>query len=152
MLFFQYKSVVQVVLTLHCCYNNFVHVILSNFTKLGNFYTAPIELRMDGCKTLFVLQAGYFLSFIFTSSYHWFCYSFFNKYATACSNSVRKLFTVLFSQFLQRQQALSLYRDFLRAIRDIESEPQRAETKIWVRGEFEKWKHTTDEVRVLMSS
>ena len=107
---------------------------------------------MDGCKTLFVLQAGYCLSFIFTITYHWFCYSFFNKYATACSNSVRKLFTVLFSQFLQRQQALSLYRDFLRAIRDIESEPQRAETKIWVRGEFEKWKYTTDEVRVLMSS
>lgn len=63
-------------------------------------------------------------------------------------------FTVTFPspQFIQRQQTLSLYRDFLRAIRDIESEPQRAETKTWVKGEFEKWKHTTDEVCVLMLS
>ena len=60
---------------------------------------------------------------------------------------------MLFSpQFLRRQQALSLYRDFLRAIRDIESEPQRAETKAWVRGEFEKWKPTTDEVLVLQAT
>ena len=52
-------------------------------------------------------------------------------------------------QFLQRQQALILYRDFLRTIRCIGSEQQRAETKVWVRGEFEKWKHTADEVRTV---
>lgn len=52
----------------------------------------------------------------------------------------------LFAQFLWRQQALSLYREFLRVLKGVKGAQEREEMKAWIRGEFEQWRHTTDEV------
>ena len=50
------------------------------------------------------------------------------------------------SQFIRRQQVLSLYRDLLRAARDLESARERKDARDWIRKEFETWRHTKDEV------
>ena len=50
-------------------------------------------------------------------------------------------------QFILRREALCLYRQFLRVRRDVGGEREREEMRRWVRGEFDKWRHTTDEVR-----
>ena len=51
-------------------------------------------------------------------------------------------------QFIQRHQAISLYKEILRALREVEDRKLRREMQVWIRGEFDKWKHTTDEVCV----
>ena len=48
-------------------------------------------------------------------------------------------------QFILRRQTLSLYRDLLRATYGLKGEQQK-EMKVWIRGEFDRWKETTNEV------
>ena len=57
------------------------------------------------------------------------------------------LLTISPSQFLLRQQSISLYRDLLRVSRQLQDPQQKTEMRKWIRGEFDKWKHTKDEVR-----
>ena len=56
-------------------------------------------------------------------------------------------FFTFFFQFLVRQQVLSLYRDIQRALRKVENPKDRQELQQWARGEFERNKHQTDEVK-----
>ena len=56
-------------------------------------------------------------------------------------------------QFIRRQQTLCLYRDVLRAIREIDDIRYKREVKEWVHEEFKKWKYTKDEdvIHMLLS-
>lgn len=45
-----------------------------------------------------------------------------------------------------RQQVLKLYRNFLRAIRDVPDEKSKKELLEWARSDFKNNKHHTDEV------
>ena len=45
-----------------------------------------------------------------------------------------------------RQQVLKQYRDFLRLARLAEKESDRKEIRSWIRDDFKKNKHLTDEV------
>ncbi|CAI8057030.1 LYR motif-containing protein 2 [Geodia barretti] len=67
---------------------------------------------------------------------------------TATSSSFLSL-----RQFILRREALCLYRQFLRVSRDAGGAREREEMRRWVRGEFDKWRHTTDEgtVRLLLT-
>ena len=48
-------------------------------------------------------------------------------------------------KFIRRHQVITLYRDLLRATRDLEDAKQREETKVYIRREFEQWRDA-DEV------
>ncbi|KAN0061286.1 hypothetical protein ACQY0O_006132 [Thecaphora frezii] len=50
--------------------------------------------------------------------------------------------------FLLRSKALSLYRSFLRATRDISNPEARWETIQFFRGDFDRYKHEVDVVRI----
>ena len=52
-----------------------------------------------------------------------------------------------YAQFILRREALCLYREFLRVSRDVGGDREREDMRRWVRGEFDKWRHTTDEVK-----
>ena len=49
-------------------------------------------------------------------------------------------------QFLLRREAIALYRDALRAAKVLQDTGAKREMKDWIRGEFDRWKHNTDEV------
>ena len=56
-------------------------------------------------------------------------------------------------QFLLRREAITLYRDALRSVKLLDGIAVRREMKEWVRDEFDRSKHITDEVsRELRSS
>ena len=59
---------------------------------------------------------------------------------------LRRILHGFCSQFILRREALCLYRQFLRVSRDAGGAREREEMRRWVRGEFDKWRHTTDEV------
>ena len=50
-------------------------------------------------------------------------------------------------QFILRREVLCLYRQFLRVSRDVGGVREREEMRRWVRGEFDKWRHISDDVR-----
>lgn len=52
------------------------------------------------------------------------------------------------SRFILRQQSLKLYKDFMKSLKLVEDIEQRKELYLWIRQEFEKNKHYTDEVNV----
>ena len=59
---------------------------------------------------------------------------------------LRRILHGFCSQFILSREALCLYRQFLRVSRDAGGAREREEMRRWVRGEFDKWRHTTDEV------
>lgn len=57
------------------------------------------------------------------------------------------MFTFAMSlQFVIRSEVLKLYRDLLRAVKQIPDEYYRKEMRQWARDDFKKNKHLTDEV------
>ncbi|XP_043923103.1 LYR motif-containing protein 2 [Protopterus annectens] len=52
---------------------------------------------------------------------------------------------VTFKQFLQRQKVLSLYRDILRTVREVQNESDRQYLKSWAREEFRRNKDAKEE-------
>ncbi|NXG14564.1 LYRM2 protein, partial [Grallaria varia] len=53
-------------------------------------------------------------------------------------------------QFLRRQQVLQLYRNILRAIREVPAEQDRRCLKEWAREEFKRNKDATEEDAIRM--
>ncbi|KAJ7339672.1 LYR motif-containing protein 2 [Desmophyllum pertusum] len=51
-------------------------------------------------------------------------------------------------QFFIRKQVLSLYREILRALREVSNKDHRKELADWARSEFKKNKHEKDEVDI----
>jgi len=62
--------------------------------------------------------------------------------------SVKKFMTL--RQFMMRSQALSLYREALRAIKLVDNESERDYLRKWVRDDFEANRHHTEEAVVRM--
>lgn len=60
---------------------------------------------------------------------------------------------IIRSKFILRREAVCLYRELLRVSREVGGAREREEMRRWVRGEFDRWKHTTDEatVRLLLT-
>ncbi|XP_070568280.1 LYR motif-containing protein 2-like [Ptychodera flava] len=54
------------------------------------------------------------------------------------------------TQFMLRQQSLRLYRDILRALREVQNEEHRKELKEWARSEFKQNKGEKDELTIKM--
>ncbi|XP_064489053.1 LYR motif-containing protein 2-like [Ornithodoros turicata] len=48
-------------------------------------------------------------------------------------------------RFILRQQTLKLYRDILRAVREVPDEAQRKELQMWARHDFEANRNLKDE-------
>ncbi|KAF6211905.1 hypothetical protein GE061_012422 [Apolygus lucorum] len=53
-------------------------------------------------------------------------------------------------QFMLRQQVLKLYRDILRAIKEVPSKEDQKYLKDWAKSDFIANKHHTDEVTIKM--
>jgi bacillopeptidase F (M6 metalloprotease family) len=54
-------------------------------------------------------------------------------------------------QFLLRQEVLKLYRDLHRLIKKVPDESSKRELKQWLRDDFKKNKHQTEELQIKMS-
>ena len=53
----------------------------------------------------------------------------------------------LFYKFLLRSEIISLYRNFMKSLRDIEDPSQRQHMRVWIRQEFDRGKgNIIDEV------
>ncbi|KAJ9591939.1 hypothetical protein L9F63_001541, partial [Diploptera punctata] len=52
--------------------------------------------------------------------------------------------------FMLRQHVLKLYRNFLRAIREVPDQENRTELFHWTRSDFKNNKHHTDEYTIKM--
>jgi hypothetical protein len=53
-------------------------------------------------------------------------------------------------RFLLRQQAIKLYKEFIRITNQVEDKSQRTELQRWVREDFQANKHHTDEEIIKM--
>ncbi|KAJ2496439.1 hypothetical protein GGH96_005835 [Coemansia sp. RSA 1972] len=53
-----------------------------------------------------------------------------------------------FQQFIQRGQVISMYRKYMRLTQRIADKTARRETREWVRGDFDRYKHETDTRRI----
>ncbi|XP_077977199.1 LYR motif-containing protein 2-like [Glandiceps talaboti] len=53
-------------------------------------------------------------------------------------------------QFMLRQQSLQLFRDILRAIREVPDKDHRKDLTDWARSEFKRNKHEKDELTIKM--
>ena len=67
-------------------------------------------------------------------------------YYYACTDVKFDSITLWYNaQFILSCEALCLYREFLRVSRDVGGDREREDMRRWVKGEFNKWRHTTDE-------
>ncbi|KAK3748808.1 hypothetical protein QZH41_016021 [Actinostola sp. cb2023] len=60
--------------------------------------------------------------------------------------------TLSLKQFLVRRQVLTLYRDIMKTLKDVQNPQHRSELKTWAREEFKQNKHEKDEVSLLQDS
>ncbi|XP_046560427.1 LYR motif-containing protein 2-like [Haliotis rubra] len=58
--------------------------------------------------------------------------------------------TIPFKQFMLRSEVLKLYRDIMRAIRQVSDADHRRELTEWVRHDFKQNKHHQDEETIKM--
>ncbi|KAJ2712593.1 hypothetical protein H4S00_005715, partial [Coemansia sp. D1744] len=49
-----------------------------------------------------------------------------------------------FQQFIQRGQVIGMYRKYMRLTQRIADKTTRKETREWIRGDFDRYKHETD--------
>ena len=63
-----------------------------------------------------------------------------------CSKQLQCIDRTFHVQFILRREALCLYREFLRVSHNVGGAREKEDMRRWVRGEFDKWRHTTDEV------
>lgn len=73
-------------------------------------------------------------------------------YSRICSSCLheRAIFICIKTQFLLRREAIALYRDALRVVKRLNGTATQREMKDWIRGEFDRWKHNTDEVSLML--
>ncbi|KAL5010251.1 hypothetical protein ScPMuIL_012556 [Solemya velum] len=53
-------------------------------------------------------------------------------------------------QFLLRSEVLKLYRQFIRTVKEVSDSAQRKEFENWIRHDFRRNKHITDEESIRM--